>query len=104
MRRCRAFTQRTRLTGETRHPLGAADRTPIQDPPLGIEPFMELIDQGLYRNVSGSINHAGTSTTAVLLVFGPDQDEVDGVRDRLTAALLDFIRWQQTTVLPSDGR
>jgi len=46
--------------------------------------------------VSASINHAGESTTAVLLVFGPDHEEVEGIQLRLTAALLDFIRWQQT--------
>jgi hypothetical protein len=72
-----------------------------QEPPLDIRPFMEPIDEELYRNVSGSINHAGASTTAVLLVFGPDQDEVDGIKDRLAAALLDFIRWQQTEGPPA---
>jgi hypothetical protein len=68
-----------------------ADATP-QRPPLDIGPFLELVDQELYGSVSGSINHAGKSTTAVLLVFGPDHEEVEGVQLRLTAALLDFIQ------------
>jgi hypothetical protein len=42
----------------------------------------------------------GKSSTAVLLVFGPDADEVAAVNDRLSAALLDHLRWQQTEGQP----
>jgi hypothetical protein len=64
---------------------------PKPQPPLDVTPFLELIDEDMYPCRSGGINHAGTSTTAVLLVFGPDAEEVQAVNDRLTAALLDHI-------------
>jgi hypothetical protein len=70
---------------------------------LDIRPFLELVDQELYGNVTGSINHAGESTTAVLLVFGPNHEEVEGVQLRLAAALLDFVRWQQTNGSPPES-
>lgn len=50
---------------------------------------------GTAASRSGSVNAAGQSSTAVLLVFGPDADEVAAVNDRLSAALLDHLRWQQ---------
>jgi hypothetical protein len=75
---------------------------PRPDPPLDVRPFLELLDDQLYPCRSGSINAAGASTTALLLVFGPDAEEVDAVKDRLTAALLDHIRWQQTEGPPSE--
>jgi hypothetical protein len=69
---------------------------PTPQPPLDITPFLELIDEAVYPCRFGSINHAGTSTTAVLLVFGPDAEEVQAVNDRLGVALLDHFKWQQT--------
>jgi hypothetical protein len=68
---------------------------PKQEPPLDVGPFLELIDDDLYPAQSGAINHVGDNTTAVLLVFGPDSDEVQAVRDRLTVALLDYIEWRK---------
>jgi hypothetical protein len=76
---------------------------PKPEPPLDIRLFFELVDEGLYPCRSGGINHAGTSTTTVLLVFGPDAEEVQAVNDRLSAALLDRIRWQQTEGPPAES-
>ena len=61
---------------------------PIPDPPLDIRSFEAPIDPKLFPARSGGINHVGESTTAVLLVFGPDPEEVRAVKDRLQAALL----------------
>ena len=74
---------------------------PQPDPPLDVTPFLELVDPELYPCRSGGINHAGKSTTAVLLVFGPDAEEVAAVNDLLQAALLDHLRWQQTEGPPA---
>jgi hypothetical protein len=75
---------------------------PKPDPPLDIRPFLELLDAELYPCQSGGINATGKSTTAVLLVFGPDAEEVAAVNDRLQAALLDHFRWLQTEGPPAD--
>jgi hypothetical protein len=64
--------------------------------------FLELIDEEIYPCRSGGKSAAGTSTTAVLLVFGPDAEEVQAINDRLQAALLDHIRWQQTEGPPAE--
>jgi hypothetical protein len=69
---------------------------PKPEPPLDVRPFLELVDERTYPCRSGSVNAAGQSSTAVLLVFGPDADAVAAVNDRLSAALLDHLRWQQT--------
>jgi hypothetical protein len=75
---------------------------PKPDPPLDITSFLDLVDEKLYPCKSGGINAAGTSRTAVLLVFGPDAEEGAAVNDRLQAALLDHLRWQQTDGPPTD--
>jgi hypothetical protein len=75
---------------------------PQPDPPLDVSPFLELVDNQLYPWRSGSINAAGASTTAVLLVFGPDAEEVQAVNDRLSLAILDHLRWQQTEGPPTE--
>jgi hypothetical protein len=75
---------------------------PKPEPPLEITPFLELIDQKVYACRSGNIAHTGASTTAVLLIFGPDVEEVAAVNGWLNAALLDQIRWQQTEGPPAD--
>jgi hypothetical protein len=69
---------------------------PKPEPPLDVRPFLELVDERTYPCRSGSVNAAGQSSTAVLLVFGPDADEVAAGNDRLSAALLDHLRSQQT--------
>jgi hypothetical protein len=75
---------------------------PKPEPPLDVKPFLDLIDAKMFPCQSGAISHAGTSTTTVLLVFGPDAEEVAAVHDRLNAALLDHVRWQQTEGRPAD--
>jgi hypothetical protein len=75
---------------------------PRPQPPLDIDPFLELVDKEMFPCRSGGINAVGASTTAVLLVFGPDAEEVEAVHVRLQAALLDHIRWQQTEGPPED--
>lgn len=77
-------------------------KRPESEPPLDVSPFLELVDEQLYPSRSGGINHVGASTTAVLLVFGPDAEEVEAVHVRLQAALLDHIRWQQTEGPPAE--
>jgi hypothetical protein len=51
---------------------------------------------------SGNIAHTGASTTAVLLIFGPDAGEVAAVNAWLNAALFDHVRWQQTEGPPAE--
>jgi hypothetical protein len=47
---------------------------PKPEPPLDVRPFLELVDERTYPCRSGSVNAAGQSSTAVLLVFGPDAE------------------------------
>jgi hypothetical protein len=68
---------------------------PRPEPPLDVTPFLELIDDKVYACRSGNIADAGTSTTAVLLIFGPDAGEVAAVKAWLNAAFFDQIRWQR---------
>ena len=75
---------------------------PRPDPPLDIDPFLELVDEEMFPCRSGGINAAGATSTAVLLVFGPDAEEVEAVHVRLQAALLDYIRWQHTEGPPAE--
>ena len=42
---------------------------PKPEPPLDVRPFLELVDERTYPCRSGSVNAAGQSSTAVLLVF-----------------------------------
>jgi len=53
---------------------------PEPETPLDIRPFLDLVDDELYPSQSGGINMVGDSTTAVLLVFGPDHDECKRLR------------------------
>ena len=77
--------------------------TPHSRPLLDVTPFLELVDETVYPCRTGSVNYAGANTTAVLLVFGADQADVEAVNYRLTAALLDHIRWQQTEGPPAES-
>jgi hypothetical protein len=75
---------------------------PRPERPLDLTPFLELIDEKVYVCRSGNIAHTGASTTAVLLIFGPDAGEVAAVNAWLNAALFDHVRWQQTEGPPAE--
>jgi hypothetical protein len=62
---------------------------PKPNPPLDVTPFTDLIDAEFYGHVHGSVfNHIGESTSGVLLLFGPDDEEIREYNERLLAATL----------------
>ena len=59
---------------------------PRQDPPLDLLDFEAPVDLEVWGNRSGSMHEIGESTTAVVVVFGPDRKEVEAAQEGLSEA------------------
>ena len=59
---------------------------PNPDPPLDLLDFEAPVDLEVWGNRSGSIHALGESTSAVVVVFGPDEKEVEAVQAGLSEA------------------
>jgi hypothetical protein len=82
---------------------GQSERAAWKDlPPPNLDDFTTPLTEQGQQHVHASIWNPGASTWVVSLVYGPDDHEVQTVRDQLQAAGIEIFKCGAAEGLPED--